>query len=63
MAKSSRVFNKLAQEYLDAKQEESQHPAFTDNTASKTTEAELDELVADIRIPGKNARPTGGTTP
>jgi hypothetical protein len=62
MAKSSRAFDKLAQEYLNAKQEESQHPAHTDNTASKITESEPDELVADIWIPGKTARPTGGTT-
>jgi hypothetical protein len=41
MAKSSRAFDKLAQEYLNAKQEESQRPAFPDNTPSKITEAEL----------------------
>jgi len=41
MAKSSRAFDKLAQEYLNAKQEESQRPAFPDNAPSKITEAEL----------------------
>lgn len=63
MAKSSRAFDKLAQEYLNAKQEESQPRAFTDKTPSKITDAELDELMADIWIPGKTARPTGGKTP
>jgi hypothetical protein len=57
MAKSSRVFNKLAQEYLQAKLEEAQLPAFTDNELSDITEAELDELMADLWIPGKTARP------
>jgi hypothetical protein len=61
MAKSSRVFDKLAQEYLNARQEESQLPVFTDNTPSNITEDELDELMADIWIPGKTARPTGVT--
>jgi hypothetical protein len=56
MAKSSRVFNKLAQEYLNAKLEESQLPAFTDSEQIDITEAELDELMADIWIPGKTAR-------
>jgi hypothetical protein len=56
MAKSSRAFDKLAQEYLNAKLEESQHSAFTDNEPSDITEAELDEPMADIWITGKTAR-------
>jgi hypothetical protein len=56
MAKSSRVFDKLAQEYLNEKLEESQHPAFTDSEQIDITDAELNELMADIWIPEKTAR-------